>query len=42
MDGPTFECIKERMEELGAVDHNGLNLRKLSSRRKGSWWMFWR
>ena len=42
MDELTFQTIKERLEELGAVDHNGLNLRKLSSTRKATWWMFWR
>jgi len=41
MDDPTFAAIKERLEELGAVDHNGLNLKKLNSIRP-PWWMCWK
>ena len=39
MDGPTFERIKEQLEELGAVDHNGLNYAKLHAIRPT--WSFW-
>ncbi|GIL91787.1 hypothetical protein Vretifemale_19327, partial [Volvox reticuliferus] len=31
IDGATFKSIKERMEEFGAVDHNGMNYKKLNS-----------
>ena len=31
MDALTFADIKERLEELGAVDHNGINFKKLNS-----------
>ncbi|GLI65643.1 hypothetical protein VaNZ11_009242 [Volvox africanus] len=31
IDEATFKNIKERMEELGAVDHNGMNFKKLNS-----------
>ncbi|KXZ47811.1 hypothetical protein GPECTOR_32g423 [Gonium pectorale] len=31
MDEATFADIKERLEELGAVDHNGMNFKKLNA-----------
>ena len=41
LDQATFLAIKERMEELAAVDHKGLSLKKLNQLRP-PWWMFWK
>ena len=41
MDARTFLAIKERQEELGAVDHNGLNYGKLNSIRP-PWYLCWK
>lgn len=43
MDNTTFAAIKERKEELGAVDLNGMNHKKLEAKQKEfSKWKFWR
>ncbi len=41
MDRATFLAVHERLEELAAVDHNGLNFKKLNQLRP-PWWMRWR
>jgi hypothetical protein len=35
IDGPTFEQIKDRVQDLGAVDHYGYNDRMLVRREQG-------
>lgn len=40
MNEKAFERVKERLQELGAVDHNGMNYRKLEQRKR-VWWKFW-
>ncbi|GAX74578.1 hypothetical protein CEUSTIGMA_g2027.t1 [Chlamydomonas eustigma] len=37
MDQATFLAVKERLEELGAVDHNGLNNARLNKIRAPIW-----
>lgn len=37
MDESTFLEVKERLEELGAVDHTGLNFKILNQIRP-PWW----
>eukprot|EP00955_Chlamydomonas_euryale_P089891 364499-Chlamydomonas_euryale.AAC.2 len=37
MDDATFLAVKDRLEELGAVDHTGLNTHRLTSMRV-PWW----
>ena len=41
LEEAAFLSIKERLEELGAVDHNGLNYAKLNSVR-APFWRQWR
>jgi hypothetical protein len=41
MDEDTFLNVKERLEELGAVDGSGLNYAKLNAARTPSW-LRWR
>ena len=41
MDEATFRGIKERLEELAAVDHTGYNSKKLQQ-WSIPWWRFWR
>ena len=40
MDQATFLAVKERLEELGAVDHTGLNTGRLNKLRPPMW-MCW-
>lgn len=37
MDQATFLAVKERLEELGAVDHTGLNPGRLNKVRPAKW-----
>ena len=40
MDEATFKGVKERLNELAAVDHTGLDIKKLSQ-SKTPWWKCW-
>ncbi len=37
MESTTFNAIKERLAELGAVDENGMNFKRLSWKAKAGW-----
>ncbi|GAX74576.1 hypothetical protein CEUSTIGMA_g2025.t1 [Chlamydomonas eustigma] len=41
MDQKSFLAIKERLEELGAVDHTGINTNRLLKMRRSSWLWCW-
>lgn len=40
MDEETFRDVKERLDELAAIDHNGFNSAKLKA-QNGMWWKCW-